>query len=196
MRSARIVLLVTSVFLAALPAVADEIIDQINQAVELYKAGDFAGAASALEFAAAQIRQLRAGEVSAALPAPLAGWTAEDAETAAMGATFLGGGTRASRSYRKADASVDIQIMTDSPMLQSVAMMINNPMVLSGSGQKLIRVQGNKAALEWNEDSGTINVVVMGTVLVTVSGNGCTQDELTAYAEAVDYEKIKELLAK
>jgi len=196
MRSARIVLLVTSVFLAALPAVADEIIDQINQAVELYKAGDFAGAASELEFAAAQIRQLRAGEVSAALPAPLAGWTAEDAETAAMGATFLGGGTSASRSYRKADASVDIQIMTDSPMLQSVAMMINNPMVLSGSGQKLIRVQGNKAALEWNEDSGTINVVVMGTVLVTVSGNGCTQDELTAYAEAVDYEKIKELLAK
>jgi len=187
-------LLLMTLALAA-PAAADEILDQINQAIELYKAGDYAGAAGELEFAAAQIRQLRAGEISGALPEPLTGWTAEDAETAAMGAGMFGGGTSASRSYEKGDARVDVQILTDSPMLQSLAMLINNPMLMSGSGQKLVRIQGNKGALEWNEDSGSLNVVVGGTVLVQVDGSNCTADDLTSYAEAVDYELIKKLLA-
>lgn len=196
MRTACICLCLAAAAMLAAPATADEILDQINHAVQLYKSGDFAGAAGELEFAAAQIRQLRAGEVSAALPGPLAGWTARDAETAAMGMSFFGGGTSANRSYEKGDASVSINIVTDSPMLQAVSMMINNPMVMSGSGQKLIRVKGNKASLEWNEDSGTINVVVGGNLLVTVEGSQCTQDDLTAYAEAVNYDLLKEIMSR
>jgi len=168
MRTARFFVVALSVAALALPATADEIIDQINSAVELYKSGDFAGAAGELDFAAAQIRQLRAGEVSGALPAPLSGWTARDAETSAMGASFL----------------------------QAVSMMLNNPMVMSGSGQKLIRVKGNKAALEWEGDGGSINVVVGGNVLVTIEGRQCTQDDLTAYAEGVDYGMLKEIMAR
>jgi len=181
---------------APAPAAADEILDQIDQAIEMYKNGDYAGAAGELEFAAAQIRQLRAGEISKALPAPLAGWEAEEAETASMGASFFGGGTTASRAYDRDEAHVSVQIVTDSPMLQSIAMMLNNPMMMSGSGQKLIRVKGNKASLEWNDDSGTINVVYQGSVLITVEGSQCTKDDLTAYAEAVDYDLIGDVLTK
>lgn len=180
----------------AQPVAADEIIDQINQAIDLYKAGDFAGAAGELEFAAAQIRQLRAGEIAAALPEPLPGWTAEDAETAAMGAAMFGGGTTASRNYTKDDSSIDVNIVSDSPMIQSLAMMLNNPMMMSGSGQKLIRVQGNKAALEWEGSSGSINVLIMGSVLVTVEGYEVTEDDLVQYAEAVNYDLIKEIMSK
>ncbi len=196
MRFTRILAALALVLMVALPAAADEIIEQINQAIELYQAGDFAGAAGELEFAAAQIRQLRAGEISAALPEPLAGWNAETAETASMGASMFGGGTTASRSYNKDQSNVDVNIVTDSPMLQSLAMMLNNPMILSSSGQKLIRVAGNKAALDWNDDSGTINVVVLGSVLVTIDGSNLTEDELMAYAEAVNYKLIKEIMSK
>jgi hypothetical protein len=187
------ILLATSV---AVPVAADEIVDQINGAIDLYRAGDFVGAASELEFAAAQIRQLRAGEVSGALPAPLSGWTARDVETAAMGAAMLGGGTSASRVYERDRARVEVKIMTDSPMLQAVTMMLNNPMVLSGSGQKLIRVKGNQAALDWKEDRGTLNVVVMNSLLVTVEGRRCAEQDLIAYAEAVDYDLLKQILAR
>jgi hypothetical protein len=196
MRTSHLCLAILVALTMVQPATADEILDQINQAIQLYKSGDFAGAASELEFATAQIRQLRAGEVSGALPQPLSGWTARDAETAAMGAAIFGGGTSASRSYEKGDARIDIQIMTDSPMLQAVTMMLNNPMILSGSGQKLIRVKGNKASLEWDGSQGTINVVVLGNMLVTVEGRDCTQDDLTAYAEAVDYDLLKQILAR
>jgi hypothetical protein len=182
--------------LVAQPVTADEIIDQINQAIELYQAGDFAGAAGELEFAAAQIRQLRAGEIAAALPEPLPGWTAEDAETAAMGAAMFGGGTSASRHYTKDVSSIDVNIVSDSPMIQSLAMLLNNPMMMSGSGQKLIRIKGNKAALEWEGDSGSINVLIMGSVLVTVEGYDVTEDDLVQYAEAVDYDLIKEIMSK
>ncbi len=184
----------TVMALAAAPAAADEILDQIEQAMAMYRAGDYAGAASELEFAAAQIRQLRAGEISGALPAPLAGWTAQDAETAAMGSGFLGGGTSASRVYEQGEARVEVQILTDSPMLQSMAMLINNPMLLSGSGQKLVRIAGHKGALEWNEDAGSLNVVVGGDVLVQIEGSRCSRDHLTAYAEAVDYDLIAKLM--
>ena len=196
MRPVRILAALALTLLIAAPAAADEIIEQIQQAIELYQAGDFAGAAGELEFAAAQIRQLRAGELSGALPEALSGWSAADAETATMGATMFGGGTSASRSYSQDTANIEVQIMTDSPMLQSLAMMLNNPMILSSSGQKLVRVQGNKAALEWDGSGGSVNVVVMGSVLVTVSGDGCTKDDLMGYAEAVDYKLIKEMMAR
>ena len=196
MRFPRILAALALALVVAVPVAADEIIDQINQAIKLYQAGDFAGAAGELEFAAAQIRQLRAGEISGALPEALPGWTAEEAETAAMGAAMFGGGTSASRSYTRDGASVDVNIVADSPMLQSLAMMLNNPMLLSGSGQELIRVQGNKAAKEWKGDGGTINVVIMNSVLVTVNGSDCSEEELMKYAEGVDYGLIKQILSQ
>ncbi len=179
-------------------AQADEILDEIDEAVRLYKAGDFSGAVSSLEFAAQQIRQQMAGEVSAALPDPLPGWEAEDAETTAMGAAMFGGGITAERSYTKDDASVDIQIVGDSPMLQMAMGMFNNPMMLSAGGKKLIKIKGQKASMEYDSDSGDgeIMVVVANSVLVTVSGYGASQEDLTAYAEGVRYELIEEFVNK
>lgn len=196
MRTVRLFFSALFITAIALPAAADEIIDQINQAIKLYKDGDFAAAAGELEFAAAQIRQLRAGEISGALPAPLPGWTARDAETSAMGASILGGATSASRTYEKDRARIEVKIVTDSPMLQAVSMMLNNPMLMSGSGQKLVRIKGNRASQEWKGESGTINVVIGGNTLLTVEGRRCAEDDLTAYAEAVDYDLLKEIMAR
>ena len=196
MRTAKFVLSALLIAAVALPAAADEILDQINNAIKLYKEGDFAGAAGELDFAAAQIRQMRAGEISGALPAPLSGWSAKAAETQAMSAAFFGGGTSASRNYGKGEAEISVQIVTDSPMLQAISTMLNNPMLLSGSGQKLVRIKGNKAAMEWEDDHGTINVVAAGNVLVTVEGRQCRQEDLTAYAEAVDYDLLKRIMSR
>jgi len=99
-------------------------------------------------------------------------------------------------NYTKDDSSIDVNIVSDSPMIQSLAMMLNNPMMMSGSGQKLIRVQGNKAALEWEGSGGSINVLIMGSVLVTVEGYEVTEDDLVQYAEAVNYDLIKEIMSK
>jgi hypothetical protein len=176
---------------------ADEIVDQINEAIKMYEAGDYAGAVSELEFAATQIRQLQAGEISNALPQPLPGWKAEDIETSAMSGAMMGGGVTAGREYHKDDASIEIQIIGQAPMLQAVAMMFQNPMIMSSSGKKLTKIKGYKAAVEYKEGerSGEIQLIVQSSVLVTVSGHGVSEEDLKTYAEAIDYKLIEKLAA-
>ena len=200
MKSKRLIL--TAVFLVAnlvlvSTAWADEITDQIEEAITLYEAGDYAGAVSELEFVAIQIRQMQAGRYSDALPDPLPGWESEDAETTAVSGSMMGGAVGANREYRKADSTAEIQILAESPMLQAVAMMFNNPMMLTSSGKQLIKIKGQKAALEYDTDnrSGEVMLVVLNTVLVTVSGNSIDEEELIAYAEAIDYDLIKKIAA-
>lgn len=181
-----------------LSARADDIEMEIQEALKLYQAGDFSGAVGGLEFAAQQIRQQMAGEVSDALPDALPGWEAEDVETAALGGAMLGGGITAGRSYTKDDASVDIEIVGESPMLQMVVTMFNNPMMMSGSGKKLVRIAGNKAAVEYDRGDryGEIQVVVARSVLVTISGSDVAEEDLKAYAEAVKYDVIEKFADK
>jgi len=176
---------------------ADEILDQINEAIALYKQGDFSGAIAGLEFAMTQIRQLQAARVADALPAALPGWQAEEAETMVMAGTMLGGGISAERTYTKGDAEVDIELIGESPMLQGMLMMFNNPMMMSSSGKTLKRIKGQKAAWEYDADdrSGEITIVTHNVVLITVKGSNVDQDDLLAYAEAIDFDLIGELVS-
>ena len=175
-----------------LAAESDPVLDTIQEAMEYYKDGDFAGAAGSLDYAAQLIRQKRGEGMTNLLPAPLKGWTAEDASSQAAGTSMFGGGTSAERKYMKGDASVTIQIMTDSPMLQGVAMMLNNPMFAGADGGKLERINKQKALVKYEESdrSGSINLMVGGTVLITIEGNNLDLEDLRAYAEAIDYQAI------
>ena len=174
---------------------ADDILDQIDEAIALYKQGDYKGAIAGLDFATAQIRQLLAGQVADALPEALPGWQAEEVETLAM--AMFGGGVSAERSYTKGDATVDIQLIGESPMLQGILMMFNNPAIMSSSGKTLKRIKGHKAALEYDVDdrSGEITMVVHNVVLITVEGSDVDQDDMLAYAEAIDFDLIGELIS-
>ena len=172
---------------------ADEITDEINDAIKLYQAGDYAGAVDGLDFAAQQIRQLQAGNITKALPEPLKGWEADEAEATALSGAMMGGAVGASRDYTKGDASVSINITGESPALQAVMMMFNNSMMLSMSGQKVKKIKGNKAIIDYDKGdmAGEITMAVNKTVLVVISGNDCALEDMMAYAEALDFEMIE-----
>jgi len=177
---------------------ADDILDQIDEAIALYKQGDYRGAVAELDFATTQIRQLLAGQAADALPEALPNWQAEEVETMAMAGAMFGGGISAERNYTKGDAEVDIQIIGDSPMLQGMLMMFNNPAIMSGSGKSLKRIKGHKAALEYDKGdrSGEITMVAHNVVLITVKGSNVDKDDLLAYAEAIDFDLIGDLVAE
>jgi len=187
--------LVLILLLSAAPAQADEILDEIAAARKAYEAGDYSEAVEGLEFAAQQIRQLQAGRIADALPAPLSGWEAEEVESTAMGGAFMGGGIAAGRAYTRGDAAVDVELIGEAPMLQAVLMMLKNPMMISGSGAQVKRIAGYKALIEFDggDRSGNIKLVVADAVLVTIDGNNVGQEDLEAYAAAVDYALIEEL---
>jgi hypothetical protein len=176
---------------------ADEVLESIEQAVSLYKQGDFSGAAGHLDYAAQLARQHKGGQLESFLPEALSAWTAEDAQSSSMGAMFMGGGVSAERNYRKdgGDERVMVSIFTDSPMLQSMIMMFSNPMIAASSGAKLETHAGQRAIVDFSpgERRGEIRVVVDNRILVTVEGQHVEKSDLVAYLEAIDFQGLSKM---
>ncbi|ACB74264.1 hypothetical protein [Opitutus terrae] len=173
---------------------ADDVTDSIDEAVKAYKANDYATAAQSLDAAAQLIRQKRADQFKALLPDAPSGWQAEDATAQAAAAAMFGGGVSAERQYKKGDATITVKLITDSPIMQGVLMMMGNPMFANADGGKLERIKGQKAIFKNKDGSGSVNVVVNGTLLVQIEGSDVTDADLRAFAEAIDYGKISQLL--
>jgi len=198
MRKAVVVLLVVILgFMWAQGVLADEVSDTIERAKELYLEGKYSGASSELQFAVNQIQNLQAEQLKELMPDPLPEWTAEEA-SASVGAMgfFAGGGVSASRTYTKEDTreSIEIQILTESPFVQSMMTFLANP----GADSKPVRIKGEKALEKFSAQrkNGELSVVLEGKTLITVKGQRITDKEiLHEYMEMVDFEAVKKALA-
>ncbi len=170
----------------------DDVLAIIKEAVGQYEQGDYAGAANNLDYAAQLVRQKKGEAIKSYLPEPLPGWEAEEAVAQAMGSAVFGGGISVSRAYRRDSASITIDIVTDSPVMQSLVMMINNPMVAGASGGTLTMVNGQRAIVQFSDETGNgdISIVVANRFMVTVKGSNVSKAEMMAYAEAIDYGKM------
>jgi hypothetical protein len=170
----------------------DEVLTIIEQAVTQYKNNDLADASSNLEYASQLIRQKKGEAMKSLLPEPLAGWESEPATSQALGAAVFGGGITVSRTYTKKPAVITIDIVSDSPLLQSLVMMINNPMIAGASGGKLETVNGQRAIVQYDEAAakGEVNIVVENRFMVTLKGKKVERSQLISYAAAVDYDAL------
>ncbi len=182
-----------------LPLRADDVTDWVDDGLKAYKAGNFSEAAQSLEYAAQLIRQQKGEAFTAVFPKAPAGWTQLDAEGTAVASSLLGGATGATTSYERESEgiydNVNISITTDSPMLSMVSMAFANPMFMSGDGQRMIKINGQKALLEYDAEdrSGSIQIVLNQNVLVSVDGNGVSEDELRSFAQGIDFDKVSEI---
>jgi hypothetical protein len=170
---------------------ADDVSDQIQQALSAYQRHDRQGALSALDTAANLLRQQRADALKALLPLPPPGWSADTAETTAIAAAMFGGGASASRTYHKGDQQVDVQITADNPMLQGMAALVNSPLA-AASGIKTVVIGGRPMAYT-PSDNGYMSLVG-DKVIVKVDGNKQTPEpELRSFLAAMDFDAIEKL---
>ena len=172
----------------------DDVLTTIDEAVKQYKSGDYAGAVSNLDYASQLVRQKKSERMKDLLPEPLVGWQANPASAQTLGTAVFGGGVTVSRDYKNGDAAVSIEIVSDSPVLQSVMMMLNNPMFAGSSGGSLKTIKGQRAIVKYDDkgQNGEINIVVAGRFMITVKGNHVDLNTLVEYSETIDFE----LLAK
>ena len=191
-QSAVIVLMMT--FLVG-SAVADDVTDIIKSALEAYENGEYSNAAEDLSYAMELIKQKKGENLKDYFPKPLSGWKAEDASSQTAGSGMMGGGTVVSRHYKKGSAEIMINMVTDSPMMQGFAMMMGNPMFATSDGGKMIRIKRQKAMLKYdkNEQSGELSMMVANRIMVTLAGEGISEDELMAYAKAIDIRKLSNM---
>jgi hypothetical protein len=180
---------VAAILVTAGPAFsADEVIDAIDQARKAYQGGDLASAKQSLDLASQLIGQKNADAFGKLLPAPLAGWKADDVQTTSVGAVGFGAST-ASRHYTNAKGdSVEVQITGDSAMVMQYAAVVNNPAIAGAMG-KLVRVGSQRAIQAQN---GDVHMVINNKYMVIVSGSGAANDKL-AYAQAVDVARLSKM---
>ncbi|MCK5361225.1 MAG: hypothetical protein KAJ95_11395 [Gammaproteobacteria bacterium] len=173
---------------------ADDVTDQVDEAIKAYEKEDYNTAITALDSASTLIRQKKGELVSKLLPEPLDGWEAGEAKNSSAGAGMFGGGISAERKYtRKADGgteTVTISITTDSPLIQTMGMMFSNPMFM-GQDNKLMVINGEKAIA--NERDNSLTSMVANKVMVKIDGNKkVSSDDLKGYFKGIDFKAIKE----
>ena len=82
-----------AILLVCAPAIqADDVTDQIDEAVKAYEKEDYNTAVTALDSASTLIRQKKGELVSKLLPEPLDGWEAGEGKSSAAAAGMFGGG--------------------------------------------------------------------------------------------------------
>ncbi len=195
------IVLVIVALVAALPlaAAADELEDQIKLGLKLYQQGKYNKAAEELEFALAQLRQKKANSLTAVFPEAPSGWKAQEPMSKSAASGLLGGGISASRAYRQEGGKgrASIELMSDSPLIQSLGMMLSNPMFMQGNrGARLVKVQGYKAMLSKRGRGAELQALVEGKVLLKVSASRCPQPEqvVLQLARKIDMNKLKQII--
>ncbi|WP_159994397.1 hypothetical protein [Roseomonas sp. 18066] len=194
----RRLLLPALLLLAALPARADDAVEAIDRARQLYATGDLKGAATELTYALREVDSRRRAQFLAFFPAAPAGWTLEPAEAdnagAALASQMMGGGVMVERRYASAtgEAGIKAQIMADSPMVQGLSVMVTNPMMMQ-PGDRRIRIGGENALLRFDAEqkSGEITLVSGGS-LIKLEGEGLANaDQLTELLKRFDLGRIR-----
>jgi len=167
---------------------ADDVLDAIDQARKAYQSGDLGNAKQSLDLASQLIGQKNAESFAALLPAPLAGWKADKAQTASVGNLAFGAST-ASRTYTNGKGdTVEVQITGDSAMVAQFATLLANPQIAGAMG-KIVRV-GSQRAVQGPD--GDLNMVVANKYMIVISGSADAAAKL-AYAQAVDVAKLSKI---
>ncbi len=171
---------------------SDPILETINKAIEEYRNNDFGNAATSLDYASQLIRQKKGEALGELLPPPLDGWQAEPGKSKVTAASLFGGGLTAERKYQKENSTVEIAIVTDSPLLQSMIMMFSNPIFAASAGQFEL-INGHKGIVNFKNNQGYINIVINNRFLITLNGKNTSLDDLMNYAKSIDFKAISNL---
>jgi hypothetical protein len=176
---------------AASVARADDVTDQINEALKAYQNHDMQAAIAALHAATNLLRQVRAESLKKLLPPVPPGWTADDPQSSAIGVALLGGGTTASRTYYNGSQRVEVQVMADSPMLQGLAAVLSSPLAAVGA-TKTVVVGGRR--MSYIADENSFMALVGEKVIVKVEGGKDTPEPtLKSFIGAIDFAAIEKI---
>ena len=183
------VFIVLATFSSLPIAQADDVTDQIQEALTAYEKKDLNTAAIALDAASKLIRQQQAEKIANLLPAPLDGWRVRDRGRRSGGGAIFGGGVQAKREYQRARERVTVTLASNSPMLQAMTMMMTNPAFQSG-GMKLVIMGGRKVMQ--NERDNSLQTIVANKMLVNVKGNRSAEPAAVKdYFKAIDFDALE-----
>lgn len=174
-----------------------EAIEIAKKNVEQEKLG---AAIAALQAAIKDLQKKQRALVLAALPKP-EGWTFRDQEpdeqADQVAAGLLGVGHSTTRHYDKGDANISVEITANSPLMQMMTMLFNNPTLIEADGGELVKYGQHKAILKKSGDSGVELMLLMHDQhLIKISGQGIDADGLLKIFDQAFVDRLEKPLGK
>lgn len=187
--------LLTLPMLISTPSWADEVTDQMSEALKAYEEKDYKAAIDELKYVTIALQKLDQAENQKLLPEPLEGWTAKEVDNndSQMAMSILGGGSSMKAGYQRETEQVDIEIMANSPMMAMMGMMINNPALASSEkGTEAYRYKRIKGIKKVKNDKTEITLLLAGQIMIKVTGQKLQDPAvLEQYLDAMDMNKLK-----
>ncbi|MEL6643143.1 MAG: hypothetical protein AAFQ79_04350 [Pseudomonadota bacterium] len=175
---------IAALMLTTVPALADDVTEAINNALEAYNEGDVQFATEELNFALQLLNEMKAGALEGFLPEPLDGWTREIDDSMAAGLGMMGGGIGAGAEYDNGSDRFSLTIMADNPMVAALGGMLGNTAMITASGGKMVRVGREKFMSQDEELTGLIG----NRVLIQATGENT--DAMIEHLETMDFRAL------
>lgn len=184
--------------LAGFSASAQDFDKNLASAKSSYGSGDLENARFAMEQMLRDLDMAIGKEILKMLPAQVGALKVNEKEDNLTGGAGYAGGLYVHRSYGASPKSGQIEIINNSPLINSLQAILTTP-VLGGmmrdENQKQIKVQGYKSLLTKSVDSETAKTnyelqIPMNNTLVTVRMDDTNEQEITAAANSIPLAKI------
>jgi|GEM_PF-2830188 len=188
----------TVIALSSTSLVADEILDQMNEAIKAYQDKDYKSAMEELKFITAQLQKLDATENQKLLPQALEGWKIKQKNNNGGQAmmSMMGGGTSIEATYIKKQERIEIQVLANSPMLAMMSMAISNPALMaSDPNTSPYRYKRNKGMKKKERNKTEITLLIAGQIMIKLTGTNLKDDAiLEHYLDGINIKELKNQL--
>ena len=193
-------LLIGLIWMCSAVASAQEVDQKLDEAQAAYRAGNLEATRFALQQAMNEIDLAIGREVLGLLPASLGQMHMIETDDQVGSASMGFAGLYVHRYYRSdGDASADLQILADSPLLAGINAILALPSFLGDSNQKRIRVGNYRSLLQKSEDSsGQVSwdiQVPFGSSLLTLQVKGVDSEQAVIdIANTIPVDQVARLI--
>lgn len=189
------------VFAGLLTAEAQtELKTKLDEADKAYNSGNYEEARFALQQSLVELDKVVGEAIIKLLPNEVSGVPAEaDSDQMHGGAAGISG-VYVSRYYAKAEQTVNLEIITNSPFLAMVNAAITNPLLasMSGGNQKIVKIGGYKSLVEKSEGSDVESYdikIPINDSMIILECRGFSQNESIAIGNSLNIKEIASLIS-
>lgn len=175
---------------------AQEFNKQLAAAKTAYSAKKLDDARFAMQQALQELDITVGKEVLKLLPAKVGDQSTVPVEDNVSGASGWVGVT-IHRQYGTGDKQVELDILTNSPLIANINAILSMPFVANASDYKIIKVKNYKAMVQKNgaDDKPEYEIQLpLNNSLITLKGPGYTQDQMIQMANTLPVEAIAKML--
>ena len=167
-----------------------------------YAAGNLEGARFAMEQLLSNLDAAIGKEILKMLPAQMGALKSNAKDDNVSGSSAgMATGLYVHRMYGLDPKTAVLDIINNSPMMNSIGMILNTPLMgsmMKDENQKTLKIQGYKSLLTKNLDSDTGKTnyelqIPMNNTLVTLKVVDTNEGEITGFANAIPLAKIAQL---